>query len=438
MSHYRSLYPAERALQTCKAVAYGLNQGKPPGALVEGSLILPSRADETPVSDKATPFVTTPVQVSSLTGFAITLSPVRSRETTLPASKTHADAPRSSEPEEFHSSRVPTSPDVIGQGTLHPTPAQTPAGAKDSRGPITAIKTQIVRPAQSSKSVEGSERASPLLVITSAIAVDGHRSETTASSTEGHNRKAAPALSINGLTLSAVMSSGYAVDGHILTPGGPAITAAGKTLSLAPSVAALVVDGQSKVLLSTTQASLRTMVQVTRVGDHLVSANSHSRPSTKSETSPEDRPRGTQPLGVTGSRTPDGTVRAPSQSRDLPELSVNSGQILVEGTTLALSSTITLSSGQGITRVALETNAAGQTVVVGDASMRQPAGYPSRSSQSSASFPEHGTSSSQYPTSSSSLASSSSASSGLRHGLALLSMALMVHVSASLSLLLAG
>lgn len=131
----------------------------------------------------------------------------------------------------------------------------------------------------------------------------------------GQHTQKLPLIIVAGSTITANVEGEYTVGSKTLLPHGPAITLSGKVYSLLPSATALVVDGRTSVIAS----------DVSEI---------------------------------------------PKAAQQLPSVSVMSGNVLINGHTLTMSSTLTLGSGRVVTKVALKTNSMGQTVLIGDSTTK--------------------------------------------------------------------
>ena len=156
---------------------------------------------------------------------------------------------------------------------------------------------------------------------------------------------------------------------QISDPDTPVITRSGREYSLASSGAASIVNGPTSMELpkydpTTTLIASHSGVYVLH-GD--ITLSQGGPPRVVSETT-YSALRSHFGIGVNGQNIPltTGSTAAWQDINGLTVAPVNSGGVAVDGYTLDMSTTLTLGSGQHITRVALSTNNLGQTILLGD------------------------------------------------------------------------
>ena len=302
---FRSVYSNEPRLSECEPTQALFAATRPPVA-VEGWTLL--QATRTGKSQHAQPTMNGPLH--TLGTITHSNAPIQARPTSTEPGMT---VNVSEEP-----SRVPA--------TSEPPVVMGFSKASDTTSPPlphTSAVNSLIAPGNkasaSGPDSSGTDRASQRKVQPTKVSVIDHGSKNSAATLPHKSQPSrttahpVPQITLeNSQVVQPIPSGGYALrSGPSLVPGGPATVFSGTTYSLLQSGGAIIVNSQT--------------IPIPKV-----------------------------------------SAKAVGTSHDLQEISMKGSKVLYEGHTLAFTSTLTLGSGNVVTRLALGTNSVGQTVLLGD------------------------------------------------------------------------
>lgn len=336
VSWFRSVYSDQVALQSCKPTAVMSSNGRPPIALQPWGAFDPAVTTAAEVSTKAVP---APVHTfgrihGSATQAAVKPTSTRtSRQGKQTSSTMIAHDPH--EPEHAtNEEEQPTSRGHLETSSLYamvgsitvPIPGPIARSSDDEFGSSAASSTreETATPQAHSKASGPSDVMGSELP--SLLTITDSKATT--------KNKQGGIITLTGRgSATRIRSGGYILgDGQTVSPGGPAATVATVTISIARGGTAVVINGHTSTL-STVRLN---------------------------------------PGQVVGDVT----------------VSISRGNVLFHGQTLAITSTLTVGNGSVFTRLALATDSAGHTVLLGDSTtLLVPSGAPSIGSMSDSSMP---------------------------------------------------
>ena len=183
-----------------------------------------------------------------------------------------------------------------------------------------------------------------------------------------------------GATAPTLLSSVYTIGSQTSPPGESALRVVDSTLSQASSTSGFVVNGhtgsisrqqQTTASLDTAESTVTTRASIKyhQSDSQTLETNGPALTAPHSVSSPASSGSTT----VVTSQDPSmaaSSLKNPVTVHGLPSVSIESGHVFVGGKTLVMGSTLTLGTGTIVTQVALGTNSAGRTVLLGDSTTK--------------------------------------------------------------------